>query len=373
MVQRSLTVVQVLPALDGGGVERGTLEVARALVARGHRSIVISAGGRLVNQLCAEGSEHLQWPIGAKNPWILRWIWPLRRYLVREQVDIVHGRSRLPAWILWLALRGINTERRPWFVTTVHGLYSVSRYSAIMTQGDVVIAVSDTVRRYIRQHYPQVDRARLRTIYRGVDPEEFPYGFRPSNDWLGRWRKKFPQLTGCQVLTLPGRLTRLKGHEVFLQLIASLVHVGLPVHGLVVGDVDPRRRAYAQELQEKVRALNVDSHITFTGHRSDVREIYAISDVVLSLSSQPESFGRTVLEALSMGVPVVGYAHGGVGEVLGRVFPRGAVPLGDSAALQRRVTELLLSRPDVTVPPFKAYRLDSMLQETLALYEELAP
>ena len=364
-----LSVAQLLPALNGGGVERGTLEVARALVQRGHRSVVISAGGRLVPELVRLGSEHLDWPRGIISPLTLRWIRPLRRWLARQRIDILHARSRLPAWIGWLAWRGMDPATRPRFVTTVHGLYSVSRYSAIMTRGERVIAVSETVRDYLRRGYPGLPAERIQVIPRGVDPVEFPHGYRPSSAWLVEWRRQYPRLCDVPVLTLPGRLSRLKGHEDFIELLARLRARGWPGYGLIVGGEEPRRRRYADGLQERVRARGLSDIIVFTGHRADLREIFAISTLVLSLSTQPESFGRTVLEALSLGVPVVGYAHGGVGEILERMYPVGRVPVGDREALLGRVLDLLDAPPPVPVEP--VFPLRRMLDETLALYESL--
>jgi len=364
-----LSVVQLLPALNGGGVERGTLEVARELVRRGHRSVVISAGGRLVPDLISEGSEHLAWPLGVKSPLTLRWVWPLGRWLTEQRIDILHTRSRLPAWIGWLAWRGMDPATRPRFITTVHGLYSVSRYSAIMAHGERVIAVSETVRDYLRRHYPELPAERIQVIQRGVDPAAFPYGYQPSAAWLADWRQHYPQLGDAPVLTLAGRLSRLKGHEDFIELIARLRARGWPVRGLIVGGVEPRRQRYADQLRQKVRSLGLGEVILLTGHRNDMREIYAISTLVLSLSAQPESFGRTVLEALSLGTPVVGYDHGGVGEILARLYPAGLTPVGDLDALTTRVSELLAVAPPV--PPEPVFPLQRMLDETLALYESL--
>ena len=141
-VNQRLTVLQAVPALQGGGVERSTLEVAAALVRNGHRSLVISAGGRLVPELLDAGSEHVCWPIGRKSPLTLRLVPRLRRLLHREGVDILHARSRLPAWVAWLAWRGMDPARRPRFITTVHGLNSVNAYSAVMLKGEQVVAVS---------------------------------------------------------------------------------------------------------------------------------------------------------------------------------------------------------------------------------------
>ena len=364
-----LSVVQLLPALNGGGVERGTLEIARELVRHGHRSVVISAGGRLVPELLREGSEHLAWPLGAKSPWVLRWVRPLRHWLAEQRIDILHVRSRLPAWIAWLAWRQMDPATRPRFITTVHGLYSVSAYSAIMTRGERVIAVSDTVRAYLRQHYPQLAAERIQVIQRGVDPLDFPQGYRPSPEWLTDWYRHYPQLQEGPVLTLPGRLSRLKGHEAFIELIARLRAEGHPVHGLIVGGIEPRRQAYANDLQRKVHALGLSDAVLFIGHRADIREIYAVSTLVLSLSTKPESFGRTVLEALSLGRPVVAYAQGGVGEILDRLYPVGRVPPDDTAALFSRVSALLETAPPV--PSESAFPLQGMLDETLALYTAL--
>lgn len=366
MSETKLTVLQLLPSLESGGVERGTLEVANELVRRGHHSLVISAGGRMVEALERAGSEHITWDIGAKSPLALRFVPRLRRLLAERKIDIVHARSRMPAWVAYLAWRGMDPATRPRFITTVHGLYSVNRYSAIMTRGERIIAVSNTARDYVLANYPQVDPSRIVVIPRGVDPQEFPYGYRPSAEWLAAWYALYPQLKDKFVITLPGRLTRLKGHEDFIMLMARLKHEGLPVHGLIVGGEDPKRKAYARALRDRVAAEGLTETITFTGQRADMREIYAASNLVLSLSNKPESFGRTVLEALSLGVPVIGYNHGGVGEILGTVFPGGAVTSGDLAALAARIGSWHQSPP--TVPATHPYTLSNMLDTTLALY-----
>ncbi len=370
MAGRALTVVQLLPALEGGGVERGTLEVAAELVRRGHRALVISAGGRLTEALRAAGAEHIAWPIGAKSPAALRWVRPLRALLHREGVDILHARSRLPAWIGWLAWRGMDPRTRPRLVTTVHGLYRVNAYSAVMTRGERVIAVSEAARDYLVAGY-RVAPERIRVIPRGVDRGEWPYGYRPPPEWLARWRAGPAPPAGARVLTLPGRLTRLKGHEDFLDLLVRLQDAGHAVHGLIVGGTEGRRARYAAALARAARARGLDGAVTFLGHRADVREIYAVSDLVLSLSRRPESFGRTVLEALSLGVPVAGYDHGGVGEILARVYPAGRVPAGDLAALAATVGTLLRAPPPV--PREHPYTLGRMLADTLDLYVQSAP
>ena len=370
MVQQHLTVVQVLPALESGGVERGTLEVAAALVRAGHRSIVISGGGQLVESLIQAGSEHISMPLGRKSLLTLLQVHKLRHILQQECIDILHVRSRMPAWIAWLAWRGMPADRRPCFVTTVHGLYSVNRYSAIMTRGERVIAVSDTARTYILDNYPDVDAHKITTIYRGVNRDEFPYGYRPDEAWMTAWRKSYPYLEGRQVLTLPGRMTRLKGHADFIGLIGGLVSKGMPVHGLIVGALDPARERFIAELRNRVAVAGLSDHITFTGYRKDIREIYAVSDLVLSLSNKPESFGRTVLEPLCMGVPVIGYDHGGVGEILGKLYLQGSVPLGNTEMLAERAAGMLDA--PLPVDENNQFALDTMLDQTLQLYRQLA-
>jgi len=373
---KPLKVLQLLPALDSGGVERGTLEIARALVAAGHESVVLSKGGRLVEQLQREGSRHIARDLGRKSPTTFLQYRALRRLFEAERFDIIHARSRLPAWVAWLAWRGMPGDTRPHFVTTVHGMHSVSRYSAIMCAGERVIAVSDTVRDYIRTHYPparwpHLADERITVIPRGIDPAEFPRDYQPSDEWLARFHAEFPQIAGRKVLTLPGRLTRLKGHHDFITLVGKLVADGLNVVGLIVGGEDPKRPGYAKEIRERVQAGGLGERIVFTGHRSDVREIYAVSDCVLSLSSTPESFGRTVLEPLAMGRPVVGYAHGGVAEILGELFPHGAVAKGDVAAATARAADVVAGRTPV-VEFNTRFLLERMQAQTLAVYGALA-
>lgn len=370
MSSPNITVMQCLPSLDAGGVERGTLEISQALCQAGHHSIVISSGGRLVPELEKTGAKHIEWAIGKKSLFTLRYVLRLRRYLERHPVDILHARSRLPAWIAYLAWKGMDKNTRPRFVTTVHGLYSVKKYSSIMTCGEVVIAVSKTVKKYILDNYPQVNESNIRLIYRGVDAKEFPYNYQPDTAWLTEWYKLYPQLKGKKLVTLPGRLTRLKGHHDFIQLMESLIESDNNIVGLIVGGEDPRRQSYAAEIKEKVKAAGLQNNIIFTGYRKDMREIYALSDVVLSLSKKPESFGRTSLEALSLGTPVIAYDHGGVGEILHTIYPIGCVENGNISSLASRVSDIL--REPVPVPDNHDFKLENMLSSTLDLYTELA-
>ncbi len=366
-----MKVLQILPELNSGGVERGCLEVAAHLVRAGHEALVVSNGGRLVEALTKSGARHVAMPVHKKQ---LRSLWqvrPLRRLFERERPDIVHIRSRVPGWLAWLALRKMDVATRPRLVSTVHGFYSVNAYSAIMTRGERVIAVSESVREYVTKNYPRVPAEVLRVIPRGVDPLGYPRGFSPDAAWKAKWESEHGGLAGKAVLLLPGRITRLKGHEDFFELLAALKLGGLRVHGLVVGDTHPKKRAYLVELRAGVSRLGLADDVSFLGHRADLREIMAVSDLVLSLSQQPESFGRTVVEALSIGRAFVGYDHGGVGEQLRAVFPAGCVSLGDGAGLVATVRRVLAERPLIgAVPP--AYSLEAMCGSTESVYRELS-
>lgn len=368
--RKKLTVLQALPALEAGGVERGTLEVAQALVRHGHRSLVVSAGGRLVEPLVNAGSEHITLALGAKSPLTLRHVFRLRRILAAEQVDILHARSRLPAWICYLAWKSLPAARRPHFVTTVHGPYTVNGYSRIMLRGERVIAISGFIRDYILTHYPDVDASRIELIHRGVAPGQFAYGYRPSAAWLSAWRERYPEFSDKFLVTLPARITRWKGQEDFLEIIEALRVRGVPAHGLLAGAPHARKRNFYRHLLTTVAQRGMTEHITFLGHRDDLKDIMAVSDVVLSLAREPEAFGRTALEALSLGIPVVAYNHGGAAEILSAVFPAGLVPPLDRAAVVTKLEEFRRRRPEVARQ--HPFTLDAMLQKTLGLYDSLS-
>ncbi|MCB2425980.1 glycosyltransferase family 4 protein [Methylophaga pinxianii] len=365
---KKLIVVQVLPALSSGGVERGTLEVGQFLSQQGYRSIVISAGGRLVKALTEQGSEHIQWPIGHKSLLTLKLIPKLRRFLLSQQVDIVHARSRLPAWICYLTLKTIPHSKRPHFITTVHGRYSINFYSGIMTKGEKVIVISEMIRDYVMHHY-RVNYQRLQLNYRGVDRAEFPYGYQPSVTWLTDWYQQFPETRDKILLCLPARITRWKGQQDFIELIAKLRHRHPNVHGLIVGETKSDKTHYLQELTAHAAKLGVESLITFTGHRNDLRDIMATSHIVFSLSTEPEAFGRIPIEAISLGKPVIAYDHGGVSEQLNIMLPDGLIKVGDKSALVDKCSQWLKAVPEV--PTNHPFTLQRMLENTLKIYQSV--
>lgn len=369
---RRLTVVQLLPALESGGVERSTLEIAAALVRAGHRAVVVSAGGRLLPELQAVGAEHVQLDIGRKSLSSLRHVGALRRLFAETGADVVHARSRLPAWLGWRALRGLPERERPRFVTTVHGLNSPGWYSGIMTRGERVVCVSETVCDYVLAHYSRVDPARLAVIPRGIDPAQFPRAPSPDPQARARIAAEHPQLGGDgPLLLLPGRGTRLKGHREAISLLGNLRETGLDARLWMPGTRERGREQYVIDLETEAQLGGFRDALAITPPTSRIAEAYAAGDLVLQLSRKPEAFGRTVIEALSVGRPVLGWAHGGVGELLARLQPQGAAPPFDEGALIDAAKALLAHPP----PPLATmpYTLRAMQDATLDLYQSLPP
>lgn len=370
MSQR-LTVIQTLPALNAGGVERGTIEIAAELVRRGHRALVVSAGGRMVEELLATGAEHILLDIGKKSPGGLLKVSRLRQIIRDSEASILHTRSRFPAWLSWLAWRGMKKERqRPVFITSVHGPYSVNAYSRIMMRGEHVIAISRFIRHYIEKNYPAMDMSRVRVIPRGIDPARFPYGFQPAKEWRAPWMAAPVFQNRGLIVTLPARITRWKGQEDFIHVVSRIKKAGVDVLGIIAGGVEKRRRGFRAGLEATVHKFGLADNIFFSGHRNDLKEIMSVSDLVFSLAREPEAFGRSSLEALGLGVPVIAYDHGGAGEVLKEVFPAGLVaPLNIEAAAERAL-EFHCQRP--VVPDRQPFTLDAMLDQTIELYTHAA-
>lgn len=364
---KPLTIIQVLPALNAGGVERGTVEFAREIAALGHRSIVISSGGRMVEQLQAEGTEHITMPVHKKSLASLLQVRPMRRLLEDIKPDIVHVRSRVPAWIIWLAWRKMPPTTRPGLVSTFHGMYSVTPYSAIMAKAEKLIAISDCVHQYILQNYA-VDPAKITRIYRGLDPSAFNSDA-SSEQWQAALLRQYPELVGKRIILMPGRLSRWKGQEAFLQMMALLVKQEPKAHGVVVGAAEANKEHYLDELLQMRGQLGLDDHVTFVGHRSDIQAFYSVADVTCHMSNKAEPFGRTVPEALACGCPVVAYDRGGASESLNAGFPRGLVEPDNIAAFAQRVGELLHAEHNISLP--REFYLESQVQGTLSVYQTL--
>ena len=362
-MSHKLTVIQVLPTLNNGGVERGTVEVANFLAEKGCTSIVISSGGNMVKKLSPD-VEHIALDIGKKSFLTLLKIKTLKKIFQQKQADIVHARSRLPAWLAYRAIKSIKNNQ-PKLITTIHGLYSVKRYSSIMARGDKVITVSETTNNYVKENYSQYLKSEPVMIYRGINPEEFPYDFQADFRWLHDFYQKHHQLVGKKLVLMPGRLTSLKGVKDLLDWLKQCDE-----NCRLVLTATPDDDFYAAKLLHWFRDNGVEDKVYWLGLQDSMAEIYSIADVVVSASKRPEAFGRTVLESLSVGTPVVGYNHGGVGEILNKMFPEGKIKLGDTQQMANVIDSILSNQPEVKKNP--QFLLTDMLNKIYQLYLETA-
>ncbi|WP_135080442.1 glycosyltransferase family 4 protein [Terasakiella sp. SH-1] len=310
---RLATVVQVLPAMVTGGVERGTVEMAEAIVNAGGRAIVVSAGGPMVHELTRVGAEHIEMPVDSKNFFMMRKnATRLAKLIQQEGVDLIHARSRAPAWSSYWASKWTNTP----FVTTFHGTYGHGNplkrwYNSVMTRGERVIAISSFIAGHMRKIYG-VRRELIRVIHRGVDL----FRFDPEKVTAERLVKLSTQWNipdGVPVVALPGRLTRWKGQLVFIDAIAKLGRRDICC--LLIGS-DQGRTDYRKELVKRIKKHNLEGVITIVDECNDMPTAYMLSDIVVSASTDPEAFGRVVCEAQAMGRPVVATDHGGARETV---------------------------------------------------------
>ena len=364
---KPLRVLQILPALNAGGVERGTLDFARTLVQLGHESFVVSNGGTMVAELEAAGTTHLTRPVHRKSLISYAQVRPMRRLLRELNPDIVHVRSRMPAWITWLAWRKLPASQRPGLVSTFHGLYSVTPYSAIMAKGERLIAISDCVHEYVLANY-QVDPNKVTRIYRGLDPSRFQESAESAAEQALLLRE-FPQFKNQHLILMPGRLSRWKGQLDFLKLMAQLAPLEPQCHGVILGAAEADKAHYQQELLQLRDQLGLQDRVTLVGHRTDIQAFYRLARVCCHLSSKPEPFGRTVPEALACGCPVVAYNRGGAAESLQQSFPAGLVEPGNLEQCANRIRQLLTEKPSVSLPA--AFFLQHQVAATLDVYQEL--
>ena len=356
-----MKVLQILPQLNIGGVERGTLDLSKALIQNGHDAFVISGGGILVNELEKLGATHYEMPVHIKSLKTLFLAKKLSEKILSINPDIVHVRSRMPAWVNYRAFKKL--QNKPVLVSTFHGLYSFPIYSKVMSFVDHTIAISNTVESYIIQNY-DLEKKDITIIPRGCDPNTFnnvSIDPKEKDDLLN----EFPQIKGKKVLTIPGRITKWKGIAEFIQLMSLLDN---SYHGLVVGPTAKSKKRYFNKLLEKVSSLNLDNRITFTGSRRDISNIYKISDIVYNLSQTPEPFGRTMIEAIACGTKVVGWNHGGASEILKKLFPQGLVDLDKMEKL--RDTTVTIANSSYT-PSENTFTAKRMTDSTIDLYNKL--
>ena len=336
---RPPTVLQVLPALVTGGVERGTVDIAGAIVEGGGRAIVASVGGPMVHELFRLGAEHVKLPVDSKNPFIM---WRNIRRLVdlveAEKVDIIHARSRAPAWSSWFASRRTNKP----FVTTFHCTYGNNNlikyyYNSIMIKGEAVIAISGFIAGHIRQIYG-VPTARITVIPRGIDLGKFDLT-RISKERVVNQATKWRLPDGVPVIMMPGRLTRWKGHLILIDAIKELGHKNFQC--LIVGS-DQGRKNYRRELENLINQYGLADVIHVIDHCEDMPAAYMLSDIVISASIEPEAFGRVGAEAQSLGRLVIAANHGGARETVVDGETGWLTPPGDAKALGSIINRALV-------------------------------
>jgi glycosyltransferase involved in cell wall biosynthesis len=362
--------------LEAGGVERGTVEVAGAVTAAGGTAIVASEGGQLERLLTRVGAQHIKLPLASKTPFIMRRNAALLAQMIeRHGVDIVHARSRAPAWSARAAARHSGCR----FVTTFHGAYPFSNpfkqlYNAIMTKGDLVIAPSKFIAEHIRDNY-RIDPQRLRVIQRGVDLEVFdPAKVTPQRviQLATKWRVP----DGVPLVMLPARFARWKGQALLLQALTRLRD--LEFCCVLIGH-DQGRESYRRQLEAMIARLDLSSRAFIGEHCNDMAAAYMLADVVVSASTEPEAFGRVISEAQAMGRPVVASDHGGMREqVLAGVTAIPFLP-GDAESLSQALRQALLLDGDQRAHIRQQaeshvranFTKERMCARTLALYGEL--
>lgn len=371
----SKTILQVVPALESGGVERGTIEIAQALTDAGWRAVVASAGGRMVAELERAGGTHITLPLAGKSPWLMyRNVRRLIEVIDAEKIDLVHARSRAPAWSARSAAR---RAKRP-FVTTYHSPYGdnwIKRpYNAVMASGDRVIAISDFVADVIRRRHA-IDEARMVRIHRGVDMAAFDPTCVPQKniiDLADKWQ--LPD--GAPIVLLPGRLTRWKGQLLAIEAMAKLANKTAIL--LLVGDHQGREH-FVRELEERIQTLGLADRVRLVGNCRDMAAAYMLADVVLSASTDPEGFGRVSAEGLAMGRPVVATNHGGSMEIVIQNETGLLVPNEDAGAMAAAIDDMLgldsekrrLLGDKARAHVAKNFSVARMCADTLAIYRQL--
>lgn len=306
---RQPVVLQVLPALVTGGVERGTVEVAQALCEAGWKAVVASSGGPMVRELIRAGAIHVEMPLASKNPLVMRAnVKRLEKVIRAHGVDIVHARSRAPAWSALAAANRTGAH----FITTFHGTYNLGGfgfkhwYNSVMVKGERVIAISEFIAEHARRIYG-LAAERIRVIHRGVDLTKFDPN-RVSQERIIQLANRWRLPDGYPVIMLPGRLTRWKGQRVLIEALALLGRHD--VRCLLVGS-DQGRSGYRQELVDLIKRRDLTHVVHIVDECNDMPAAYMLTDVVVSASTDPEAFGRVVVEAQAMGRPVIATDHGG--------------------------------------------------------------
>ena len=336
--QTQPVVMQIIPELGPGGAEQGCIDIAAELVKAGAQAIVVSNGGQRVHELERIGAVHINLPVHSKNPVVMwRNVSALRKLINRYNVNIVHARSRAPAWSAYYACK----KTRAHFVTTCHAPYNINGeakkfYNSSIAQGERVIAISNYVAEYLREHY-KLDNRTIRLIPRGIPIEKFhPTAVTPERliTLAQEWR--IPD--HANIVMLPGRLTRWKGHSVLIEAMERLQKTDL--FAVIIGS-DQGRTEYRKELEEAIKEKGLEGRVRMVDHCNDMPAAYMMATIVVCPSTDPEGFGRVPVEAQAMGRPIIAADHGGAQETILRGQTGWLVPPGDSAATAAAIEEAL--------------------------------
>ena len=302
-------VLQVLPELEHGGVELGTVEIATELQKRGIKNFVASAGGRMVYDLDRAKVPHLTLPLKSKNIFVMRRdAKKLEAFIKANGINIVHARSRAPAWSAYWAAKRAGVK----FLTTFHGTYNLGFkgikkfYNRVMTYGQLVIAISNHIKKHILQNY-KIDESKIRLIHRCVNTDNFS----PEAVTQERMIKAIKDNNlpvDKPIITLAGRVTRWKGQHLLIEALSKLKHQDF--YCLIIGS-DQGRVKYTEHLKALVRKYKLDAKVQFIGHSFDIPALLMVSDIVLSTSIEPEAFGRAAIEGQAMGKIVLASNIGG--------------------------------------------------------------
>jgi glycosyltransferase involved in cell wall biosynthesis len=360
-----MRIVQLLPELNEGGVERGVVELNREYVKLGIESYVISAGGKLENQINLDGGTFIKFDVCSKNIFTaFSRINELKKILKDLNPNIIHVRSRVPAWLVYFANKSLKIK----VVSTVHGFNSVGFYSSIMQKADAVICVSNSIKEYIQKHY-QTPESKITVIPRGIDLELF-HEKNIDNSFIQNFKKEF-NLENKFIVSSVGRVTQLKDYETFIKAIL-IVKKELPnIVGLIVGGVRIDKEDYLNSLKNLIKELALADNIIFTGSQSRIEQIYALSDVVISSSKKPESFGRAVAEAICMNKPVIATNHGGVKDIIIENENGFFFEVGDDKELAKNILKSRNLEFNGYNYISSNFSLENMLNKTIEVYKRL--
>lgn len=370
-----MKVMRLLSSLKHDESERGIFHLGRALVKRGHTSIIISSADtehELVKRLKRDGNIYHQLSLEKKSWLSLRQIWPLRQLIEKYQPDIIHLHSRTPAWILHWALKGAKVAKKPMLVATMYGFYPLNSYARALLNVDCLITVSDSVSDYLLKGLKEVKnppRSIVR-IYRGVDTRNFPYRYNPSVYWIHRTFAEYPELEHKKWLLFPTIIGQEYGQEWLIDILGNLSEDFPNLH-IIIMDDDSRREVVHEEFMQRINALELRDKFTFIGTKhNDMREWLAASNLVLGLANQPESIGINVLQAIHLGTPVVGWNKAAFNEILKPLYPQGLVKEDTAYALCKVIRIQLENamRPPIT----DKFTMQQMIDETLEVYRSLS-